>query len=141
MIRYLIDTEGCMVRADSIQQHPENYNNGDIDGIIESIETNGVYRKLLVSTRTRDILGGNNLYAALIEMNADYVPVEWVDADADTEYRILLVDNEMARRGRYDEALLWNVLRKVYDREKNLLGTGHDAASMARLAAINHAPM
>lgn len=130
MIRYLFDTEGSMVKADSIHVHPDNDNNGDIDEILASIETNGVYRKLVVSQRTRNICAGNHTYMALLELNAEYVPVEWIDVDEWTELRILAVDNWVARLARPDPALTAILIKRIIDnapirdRQAALVGTG-----------------
>lgn len=131
MIRYLFDTEGSMVKADTIQQHPDNDNNGDVDEIVSSIVTNGVYRKLVVSSRTRNICAGNHTYAALLDLNADYVPVEWIDVDEFAELRILAVDNWVARMARPDPALTRNLIDRIIansptrrDIPATLIGTG-----------------
>lgn len=131
MIRYLFDTEGCMVKADAIHQHPMNDNNGDVDEIVSSVLTNGVYRKLIVSSRTSNICAGNHTYAALLDLNAEYVPVEWIDCDYFTELRILAVDNWVARLARPDSALTRNLVDSIIneapigkDLEAVLVGTG-----------------
>lgn len=131
MIRYLFDTEGCMVRADSIQQHPMNDNNGDVDEIVSSILTNGVYRKLTVSSRTRNICTGNHTYEGLLSLNAEYVPAEMIDVDYWTELRILAVDNWVARLARPDPALTRGLIDEILasapvgkDRAAALIGTG-----------------
>jgi hypothetical protein len=131
MIRYLFDTEGCMVPATSIHQHPMNDNNGDVDEIVSSILTNGVYRKLVVSSRTGNICAGNHTYAALLDLNAEFVPVEWIDCDLWVELRILAVDNWVARLARPDPALTRNLIDHIIegaptgkDIEATLIGTG-----------------
>jgi hypothetical protein len=115
MIRYLFDTEGSMVPVDTIHQHPMNDNNGDVDEIIASVETNGVYRKLVVSEATRNILAGNHTYLALCELGAQFVPVEWVEVNKWQELRILAVDNWVARMSRPDPALTRRLVDEIID--------------------------
>ena len=130
MIRYLFDTEGSMVPVASIHTHPLNDNNGDVDEIMASIETNGVYRRLIVSSRTRNIVAGNHTYLALCELGAEFVPVEMVDCDQWAEMRILAVDNWAARKARPDSALTRNLVDRIIegaainDVEAVLVGTG-----------------
>lgn len=115
MIRYLFDTEGCMVPADSIQQHPMNDNNGDVDEIVTSLQTNGMYRRLVVSERTRNICAGNHTYLGLLELGAKFVPVEYIDVDYSTELRILAVDNWAARLARPDPALTRRLVDEIIE--------------------------
>lgn len=131
MIRYLFDTEGSMVPADTIHQHPMNDNNGDVDEIVSSLLTNGVYKKLTVSSRTRNICAGNHTYEGLLELGAEFVPVEWIDVDYWTELRILAVDNWVARLARPDPALTKNLIDHIIedaplrkDPAAALIGTG-----------------
>lgn len=131
MIRYLFDTEGCMVPADSIHQHPMNDNNGDVDEIVSSLLTNGMYRRLVVSERTRNICAGNHTYEGLLSLNATFVPVEWIDVDWWTELRILAVDNWVARLARPDPAQTAALVDEIIsgaptgkDVEAALIGTG-----------------
>lgn len=131
MIRYLFDTEGCMVPANTIQRHPMNDNNGDVDEIVSSLLTNGVYRKLVVSVDTRNICAGNHTYEGLLSLNAEFVPVEWIKVDYWTELRILAVDNWVARLARPDPALTRQLVDEILasapmgkDVEAALVGTG-----------------
>jgi hypothetical protein len=137
VIRYLFDTEGSMVKADSIHVHPDNDNNGDIDEILASIETNGVYRKLVVSQRTRNICAGNHTYMALLELNAEYVPVEWIDVDEWTELRILAVDNWVARLARPDPALTAILIKRIIDNAPIRDRTPLDLSGVGR-EMLNH---
>lgn len=130
-VRYLFETEGAMVPYESIHQHPMNDNNGDIDEIVSSLLTNGMYRKIVVSERTRNICAGNHTYIALGELNQQFVPVEWIDCDYFTELRILAVDNWVARLSKPDPALTRTLVDEIIaqaplnkDRAAALIGTG-----------------
>jgi len=52
MVRFHDGLAPLMRGIDEVQQHPDNYNNGDLDKIIESVEINGVYRPIYVTMDT-----------------------------------------------------------------------------------------
>jgi len=125
-----------------IHPHPENPKTGDTDAIIESIETNGVYRPVYIN-RQGTILAGNHTYAALLELGADQIPVITLDVDHATARRIMLADNRIADLGRYDDALLLDLLDKIAAND-TIIGTGYtsDDVELLRLAQIRdeHTP-
>lgn len=126
MIRYHDQVRDHLVDPTEVHPHPENANNGDIDAIVESITINGCYRPVYASRATGNIIAGNNLYAALMSMGATSIPVMWVDIDQDTERRVLLADNKIARRAVIDEALEADLLSTIKDTGTGFLGTGYD---------------
>jgi hypothetical protein len=137
LVRFTFETEGSLVHRDKLIPHPENANNGDIDEIKNSILRNGCYRRVIASMRTRHILGGNNLYAALVELEAEYIPVEWNDVDAATERRILAGDNAIARQAWMDRGLEVALLDRIKedDPDVGLVGTGYTEKRHADLLA------
>jgi ParB-like chromosome segregation protein Spo0J len=88
--------DDLLVDIDSVCQHPANYNNGDLDAITASIETNGMYRPLYVQASTGQILAGNHTWAACKALGATLVPVVTLDVDDHTAKRIMLADNRTA---------------------------------------------
>ena len=137
MIRFHSSLEPLMTDAARIRPDPANPNNGDVDAIMESIRLNGVYRPIYASTATGQIVAGHNLYAAMLAMGAEAVPVLWLDGDAVTARRILLGDNQIAALARMDEALLLEALRELADTEVGYAGTGYTDDDVARLAGLD----
>ena len=106
MIRFLFDTEGLMTPIGSVSQHPENDNNGDVDEIVASMSTVGVYRPIYASAETGYIVAGNHTYLGMLELGADFVPVIWLQhLTPAMERRILYTDNKIARNARPDPRL------------------------------------
>ena len=124
MIRYHTAVEPLLTPVDTVTPDPRNANNGDVDAIIESILVNGCYRPIYASALTREIVAGHHLYAALLEMGAGVIPVQWIDGDREQATRILLADNEIARLAKMDYSLLVDLLANLAETEKGLLGSG-----------------
>jgi len=137
MVRYHEAVGDMLMSADAIAPDPRNPNNGDIDAIIESITINGVYRPVYVSRETGKIVAGHHLYAALMEMGAERIPVQWVDGDMEQVTRILLGDNQIARLARQDDAQIIDLLEWLNATERGVLGTGFNDSSIADLKALN----
>lgn len=139
MIRFLFDTEGLMVPIDRVSQHPENDNNGDVEEIVASMRTVGVYRPIYASSETGYIVAGNHTYIGMLELNAEFVPVIWLDnLTPAQERRILYLDNKIARNARPDPALtkelVANIVNDVHgDVAAALIGTGLTMAEYERL--------
>ena len=119
------------VPVGEIQPHPANARQGDVGAIHQSIETNGVYRPLIVQKGTGFILAGNHTYRAMAQQGAVVVPVVWRDVDDETARRIMLADNRTADLGDYDNQALLDLLQGLPD----LVGTGYDDDD---LDAITH---
>lgn len=116
--------EPLLEDLDTLRPHPENPKSGDTEAIAESIETNGLYRPLYAQKSTGYILAGNHTYHAALELGATTLPVIWLDIDDQTARRILLADNRTADLGRYDDALLVELLLAI-DQTDSLTGTGY----------------
>lgn len=132
--------EPLLVPVDELRPHTENPKNGDTDAIIESILLNGFYRPLYV-TDDGVIIAGNHTYAAALELGAEKLPVIRLGVDYDGARRILLGDNRIADLGRYDDALLLDLLDKLAE-TGGLQGTGYteDDAELLRLAQLAPPP-
>jgi len=127
VIRYHTAIEPLLTPVDTVTPDPRNANNGDVDAIIASIIVNGCYRPIYASSLTREIVAGHHLYAALLEMGAGVIPVQWIDGDREQATRILLADNEIARLAKMDYGLLVELLDNLAETEKGLAGTGFTA--------------
>ena len=136
-VRYHDDLAQLLTPIDDLKQHPDNPNNGDIDAIAESIDTNGMYRPIFVQKDTGWIIAGNHTWEACKMLGADEIPVVYLDVDNRTAAKIMLADNRTAALAIPDPALLLNLMHDhLHD---DLLGTGystHDLDVLEHLAAI-----
>lgn len=123
------------VPTDAVSTHPENARRGDVDAIAESIDTNGMYRPIVVQRSTGYILAGNHTYLAAVQHGDTEVPVTYLDVDDTAARRIMIADNRHADLGDYDDEALLDLLRGLPDLE----GTGYDEDSLDALAsALDH---
>lgn len=132
----IIDEEGLHVLeldVDSITPHPLNPRVGNVGQIVESIETNGLYRPLYVQRSTRYILAGNHTYQALRQLGYSQVPVVLLDVDDQTAKRIMLIDNRSSELGSYNDDRLIEVLESI----EGLKGTGWTPDDLAALNGSN----
>ena len=132
-VRYAEGLWPLMVPIDSIQQHPRNYNNGDLDAIIESITVNGFMSPLIVQRSTGYIVAGNHRWQALHAMGATEVPVVMADLSNDRATRYLLADNRTAQLAVTDDAAMFELLRELSESEEGIIGTGYDQDAYERL--------
>lgn len=121
---------------EDVAQHPRNANNGDVDALVEIIETVGYTVPVLVQASTGYIVAGNTRYAALLALGSSTIPVIDLDVDDDTALRILTGDNRAARKAWLDYAQELENLRLLRQSETDLLGTGYDEPDMAWLATM-----
>jgi ParB-like chromosome segregation protein Spo0J len=132
------DLKPLLKSIDEVQQHPDNYNNGDIEAIQESIVANGVYRPIFVQASTGYIIAGNHTWLACKALGATEVPVVLLDVDQYHAKRIMLADNRTAALAMPDNALLLNILNELHDAD-SLIGTGYrenDLEVLTHLAEI-----
>lgn len=113
--------EVTYVRPDAVTVHPENPRRGDVDAIAESIDTNGLYRPVIVQESTGHILAGNHTYLAAVQHGEEEIPVVYLDVNTEQARRIMLADNRHADLGDYDDEMLAAVLNSLPDLE----GTGY----------------
>ena len=106
MVFFHPSLEPLLVDVSLLRPWDRNPNNGDVDLIVESIRTNGVFTPVVAQRSTGVILAGNHRYAALMELGETRVPVVWVDVDDAKATRIALVDNRSSQQARTDQGLL-----------------------------------
>lgn len=109
---------------DPLKEHPQNPNKGDDEVVDESIDANGWYGAVIAQKSTGYILAGNTRYRRAKAREAPELPVIWKDVDDETAIRIMLVDNQSARRAEMDEEQLTMLLEGL----ESLEGTGYDSA-------------
>ena len=115
---------------DLLKPYPGNARRGSVAAIMESLETNGQYRPIVVQRSTGFVLAGNHTVLAARQLGWAQVAAWFVDVDDDTARRIVLADNRLADRGWYDEDALLEVLESL----PTLAGTGFDRGALERLA-------
>jgi hypothetical protein len=133
--------ESKKVLIDTLKSHPKNYREHPDDQlahIIHSIETNGLYRNIVVAN-DYTILAGHGVVKACKKMGITEVPIIHLDIEPDSSQalKILTGDNEVGRLAEVDDRELSEILKeiKVTDMDE-LLGTGYDAMMLANLAMV-----
>jgi hypothetical protein len=116
----------------SLAPHPQNPNTGDVKAIRESVKVNGWYGAVTVQRSTGYILAGNHRFFAAAGEKAPEIPAIVRDVDDETALRILLADNQVARRAVIDEEKVAELL----DTLGSLKGTGYDAVLEAAEEAL-----
>ncbi len=134
----LLDQSYELVDIDRLVPHPDNPRQGNVDVIVESVESNGFYGALVVQRSTGFVLAGNHRLLAARRSGLAQLPVTWVDVDDDRARRILLVDNRANDLAEYDEDALAALLQGLPD----LAGTGYTDADLEALlnGGVEHLP-
>jgi ParB-like chromosome segregation protein Spo0J len=137
-VRFHEGVRSMLVPIESVEQHPQNPNNGDVDEIVTSILKNGMYRPIYVQRSTKFILAGNTTWAACLQLGAQEIPVVWLDVTDTDALRILTGDNEIAASARRDEAQLLEVLDMIIEDDgvEGLLGTGLQERDVDKLRQL-----
>jgi hypothetical protein len=133
--------EPLMVPIDSVCPHPENYNMGDEEAVEESVIVSGMYRPVIVQSSTGYICAGNTTYAAVQGMGSEIIPAVLLDIDNDTAFRIMVGDNEIARRAIRNRSALVETLSRLSETERGLLGTGKSVDDLARMIELEEMPL
>jgi ParB-like chromosome segregation protein Spo0J len=122
----------AQVSLDRLREHPENPRRGDLRSLEESVTTLGFYGALYVQEGTGYVLAGNHRYRQLRLLGASAVDVIWLQVDAATARKILLVDNRVGDLGTYDTQALARVLDDLLTTD-SLAGTGYSVADLDAL--------
>lgn len=119
--------------VDWIVPHPDNPNEGDQKALEESIDELGFYGAILVRQIDEyefQLLGGEHRWKDAIGRGEKTIPaIVLHDVDDDKALKVLLGDNEITRRGRYNQAKLAKVLRTLPDTR----GTGFPPDILSQL--------
>lgn len=124
----LLDQEYQMLPVTALRPHPDNPNVGDKAALADSVDENGWYGAVVVHTHPDEpgayqILAGEHRWRLACEHAEIEVPAIVVKTrDEVHAVRILLADNEVTRRGTYDQ----DTVDRVLDRLGSLKGTGFD---------------
>jgi hypothetical protein len=124
--------DALRVPVASLHPYARNPRRGDVARIAESLRRHGQYRPVVVNARTQEVLAGNHTLAAAVELGWDEIAATFVDVDADTAARIVLVDNRSNDVAGYDDRALADLLADLGD---DLGGTGYDRVTLDTLLA------
>lgn len=116
------------------QQHPEI----QLRHIIQSIETHGFYRNIVVA-KDNTILAGHGVTEAALRMGLKQVPVIKMDIDPDDPraLKLLTGDNEIGNLAVVNDRMLTELLKEVMGNEDlGLTGTGFDADQLSSLLMV-----
>lgn len=136
--------EHLLAPVESVNQHPMNPNNGDVDVVVESIQRNGFRDAITVSTRDglNYIVEGHTRYAAVLSLGGTEIPVVWQDfATEKDEIRYLLAHNRTNRLGKDDLATLHDALATLDEEQYGLVGTGFDDMFLGNLSHMLSQPL
>lgn len=140
LVQFHEDLAPLMTDIDSVQPHELNYNNGDVELITDSIVASGMYRPVFVQASTGRIIAGNHTWMACKELGATRIPVVRLDVDDTTALRLMVADNEIARKAKPDYGQLVEILKEL-DAGDSLIGTGMTQQDLAALDALNQIPL
>lgn len=140
-VRYFPALEPLMVHIDSIEPAPWNYNNGDLDAIQESIETNGMFEFVKVQKSTRHIFAGNHTWMACKMLGAEMIPGVFYDVTTSEAKRMAVAHNQTATLARPDPGLLLQLLDEIKEETGMLTGTAVSEQEVEDLRRLNDTPL
>lgn len=130
-----------IAKISTLRPYPANPREGDVGAIVESLETLGQYRPIVVNKRTMTVLAGNHTLKAAESLGWTEIAVTWVDVDEETAERIVLVDNRTNDLATYDSSTLVELLADLAATDDGLAGTGYDGDALDELLADLNTPL
>lgn len=132
-----------LVPIEKINPYENNANNGDVDVVRDSIQTNGFYGAVIAQKGTGTLIAGHTRYEALLSLGAEEIPVIWVETSNISAARMRLVDNRSTRMGRDDPGLLLEELQSILEADSDLLltGTGYLETDMEEIRRLLEEPL
>ena len=125
-----------LVKTSTLAPYFRNPRVGNVPLIVESLKAHGQYKPIIVNRgsltgRPNEVLAGNHLLQAGLQMGMEKMLVHWLDVDDDEAARIVLVDNRASDKGGYDPEALAGLLVDL----DGLAGTGYSDGDLSRLLA------
>lgn len=114
------------VKIADLNHHPSNARQGDVGAIIQSLETHGQFRPLVVQQSTMTVLAGNHTLQAAKILGWHEIEVTLIDVDDEQALRILLVDNRSSDLATYNQSHLTDLLESLVRSDFGLEGTGFE---------------
>jgi len=121
--------DALRVPIGSVKPYGRNPRRGDVGAIVASLKAHGQYRPIVVRRRTTEILAGNHTWLAAQELGWQEIAATYVDVDAKTAAKIVLIDNRASDIAAYDDQALADLLTGLDDLE----GTGYDQEAVTDL--------
>lgn len=124
----ILDQHYEMLDVSLLRPHEHNPNRGDEKALAESVDANGFYGAVTVRPHPDEegayqILAGEHRWRLTVKRGKPKVPaIVLKEVDDVQAVRILLADNEITRRGTYDQ----DALDKALDSIGDLTGSGFD---------------
>lgn len=140
-VRFHDALKDLLVPIEAICPHPENYNMGDEEAVEESVMVSGMYRPVTVQKSTGYICAGNTTYRTVQAMGSEVIPAVFLDIDDETAYRIMVGDNETARRAIRNRTDLLAIADRLAETDRAYLGTGLNAADIERMRELEDMPL
>jgi len=109
------------VKLDELHQYANNPRRGNVKLIAESLKEYGQYKPIVVNKATNEILVGNHTYLAAKELGWTEIEATFIEVDAETAAKIVLIDNRATDLSEYDS----NALLELLERINNLEHTGY----------------
>lgn len=129
--------------VDALRTYPGNARRGDLNAIADSLRHNGQYRSLVVRADDAShpeaggtIVAGNHTYLAAVDkLDWNSLRCDLLDCTEAHARRIVLVDNRLADKAKYDEDALLTLLQEASAAD-GLDGTGWAEDELAKLAGV-----
>lgn len=138
----ILNERTSLVKVDTVQPHPRNVNQSNLDAISESVKVNGFYGSLIVQKSTGHILAGTHRWHAAKANGAAEVPVTFIDVTDEEALRIMVADNQTTRLGKDDPEALADLLKDIVFECGSIEGTGFTTEELDKLvAAIQQEPL
>lgn len=135
--------EAIPTKLADLTPHPRNYRGhpeDQIDHLVVSIEENGFYKNVIVSSDAFTLAGHGAVIAAervgLVEIPAVWMPFDHKDPRA---IKIVVADNMIENLADDDDRRLAELLREVDDAD-SLFGTGFDEMMLAAYEEVIRPP-
>lgn len=119
------------IKVSDLKEHPRNARRGNVPKIMESLETHGQYRALVVQASSMTVCAGNHTLQAARRLGWKTVACHVLDITDEQALRILVVDNRTSDQADYDREALAHIL----DDLSELTGTGWDQMDVDDLIA------
>lgn len=139
-VRFHPALEPLLAGIDDCEPHPDNYNNGDVDAIGDSIDENGMCDVVLVQASTGYIISGCHTWYALKERDSLLCPQVWLDVDRVRALKIMAAMNVIPRLAKPDNAKLLENLAEVATHDQ-IRGSGISEQHLEMLEKIAASPM
>ena len=122
-VRYHDALRPLMRDISTIQPHPENYNNGDLEEIGASIDENGMCEVIKVQASTGYIISGNHTYFTLLERDATEAPCIDLHVSDTRAKKLMIALNAIPRLAKPDNSQLLSLVQEIAT-EDSLRGIG-----------------